>query len=158
VDRKLPPAGSQAEGDAYQRGQNGEMIEGWTQDRHFIVFTDEEAARATTRYGLTDSLGGYTVVGLLGWDDFIVRSTSGDLFTVPTVPAVGKYLKPFHGALPNQLAPDDRAGTIKWYVKPIVFGGSPESSENIIWVTHSEHADLVRWWNTQYQAATRLQE
>lgn len=128
------------------------MIEGWAQDQHFILFTDEEAASATTRYGLRESLPGYTVAGLLGWDDFIVRGSSGTLFTVPTVPAIGKYLEPFHGELPDQLEADDRAGTIKWYVKPIVFGGNPEPSDNMIWVTHDEHAELVRWWNTQYQA------
>jgi hypothetical protein len=129
------------------------MIEGWAQDRHFIVFTDEEAAFATTRYGLHDSLPSYVVAGLLGWDDFIVRNGSGNLFTVPTVPAIGKYLEPFHGQLPNQLEADDRAGTIKWYVKPIVFGGNPEQGDNMIWVNHDEHAELVRWWNSQYQAA-----
>jgi hypothetical protein len=129
------------------------MIEGWAQDQHFIVFTDEEAASATTRYGLRDALPGFAVAGLLGWDDFIVRDSSGNLFTVPTVPAIGKYLAPFHGELPNQLEADDRTGTIKWYVKPIVFGGNPEPGENMIWVTHDEHAELVRWWNSQYQAA-----
>jgi len=134
------------------------MIEGWAEDRHFIVFTDEEAASATTRYDLPSSLPGYAIVGLLGWDDFIVRRTSGDLFTVPTVPAIGKYLAPFRGELPHQLEADHRTGTIKWYVKPIVFGGDPESNENMIWVNHHKHAELVRWWNMQYQKVTRLQE
>jgi len=134
------------------------MIEGWVQDKYFIVFTDQEAASVTTRYGLRDFLPGYTVVALRGWDDFVVRSSSGELFTVPTVPADKKYLEPFHGELPHQLEADAKAGTIKWYVKPIVFGGSPESSENMVWVPHHQHAELVRWWNTQYQAATQSGE
>jgi hypothetical protein len=129
------------------------MIEGWAQERHFILFTDEEATAATTRYGFPDSLPGYVVVGLLGWDDFIVRSGSGDLFTLPTIPSIEEYLEPYHGELPHQLEGDGRAGTIKWYVKPLVFGGSPEAGENMIWVTHNEHAELVRWWNAQYQTA-----
>jgi hypothetical protein len=129
------------------------MIEGWAQDRHFIVFTDEEAAAATTRYGLSYSLPGYVIVGILGWDDFILRSKTHELFTVPTVPAIAKYLEPFLGELPRQLEADDRARTVKWYVNPIAFGGNPEPSENMIWVTHDQHAELVRWWNKQYHAA-----
>lgn len=131
------------------------MIEGWAGDRHFILFTDEESIEATARYELSETLPGYVIVGLLGWDDFIVRSLETQLFTVPAVPAIAKYLEPFHGELPNELESDDRATTVKWYVKPIVFGGDPEPGENLIWVTYEQHAQLVRWWNKQYHAATR---
>jgi hypothetical protein len=129
------------------------MIEGWAHDRHFILFTEEESIAATARYGLRDSLPDYVIAGLLGWDDFIVRSLAGQLFTVPTMPAIAKYLEPFQGELPDELEQDDRATTVKWYVKPIVFGGDPEPGENMIWISHEQHAELVRWWNEQYRAA-----
>jgi hypothetical protein len=48
---------------------------------------------------------------------------------------------------------DDRfAGKIKWYVTPLVFGGDPKIGDNLVWVSHEEHAQLVRWWNEQYRA------
>jgi hypothetical protein len=50
------------------------------------------------------------------------------------------------------LRPDERfMGKIKWYTKPIVFGGDPSSEENMIWVDIVTHQELVRWWNQKYQ-------
>ena len=42
------------------------------------------------------------------------------------------------------------SGRIKWYVKPLVFGGDPELGDNVIWVTQEDHVSLVRWWNRLY--------
>src|SRR4029077_14126839 len=92
-----------------------------------------------------------------GWDDFIVRDQNGDVFSVPTVPFDMKKLTPFQ--MPNgapDLQPDDRfAGRIKWYVKLVVFGGDPEIGDNLVWVSHEEHAELVLWWNERYRELTR---
>jgi hypothetical protein len=131
------------------------MNEGWANDEHFIVFNDEESREATLRYGLAERLPRYTIVGLRGWDDFVVRDSNGQLFSVPTVPLIPKYLEPFPGDLPSHLTKDQRAGTIKWYVKPIVFGGSAEIGENLTWITHAQHTELVRWWNHQYDVTGR---
>ena len=117
------------------------------------MFTEEESISATGRYALHDSLPDHVIVGLLGWDDFIVRRGADQLFTVPTVPAIDKYLEPFQEDLPNELEEGDHANEVKWYIKPIVFGGDPESVENMTWVSHEQHAELVRWWNKQYLAA-----
>jgi hypothetical protein len=36
---------------------------------------------------------------------------------------------------------DDRfAGKIKWYVKSVIFGGDPQIGDNLMWVSHEEHA------------------
>jgi hypothetical protein len=32
-------------------------------------------------------------------------------------------------------------------VKPIVFGGDAGAGENLVWVSHEEHAQLVKFWN-----------
>jgi hypothetical protein len=40
---------------------------------------------------------------------------------------------------------------VKWYTKPVVFGGDPLDQENTIWVTLEEHVQLVKWWNDRYQ-------
>ena len=97
-------------------------------------------------------LPGYRVIGLRGWDDFIVEDTLGLTFTAPTVPGDLKYLAPY--LLPSggcSLQPDERlTGKIKWYVTPIVFGGDPRLKENIVWVTRDEHIKAVRWWNAVY--------
>jgi hypothetical protein len=44
-------------------------------------------------------------------------------------------------------------GRIKWYIKPVVFGGDPNPGENVTWVTHEQHAELVAWWNRKYREA-----
>jgi len=50
------------------------------------------------------------------------------------------------------LNPDARfSGKIKWYVKPIVFGGDAGVGENLVWVSHEEHAQLVKFWNDKYR-------
>lgn len=64
-----------------------------------------------------------------------------------------------NAAAPFQVPPatvnlerDDRlAGKIKWYIKPVIFGGDPQIGDNLMWVSHEEHAQLVRWWNKYYR-------
>jgi hypothetical protein len=127
------------------------MQEGWYDEQHFILFDDEEAELATLRYGVSAALPGYKVVGLCGWDDFILRSSAGQLFTVPTVPLLDRYLEPFDQMPPHLQVDTLRSGLIKWYVKPVAFGGEPEMGQNVIWVDHQQHVELVLWWNKQYQ-------
>src|SRR5258708_8767845 len=113
--------------------------------------TRKRQVGATERYGIAESLPGHSIVGLRGWDDFIVRDSAGQMFAVPTVPLVARYLKPLDHLPDASLECDDsRAGRIKWYVKPLVFGGDPELGDNVIWVTHEDHISLVRWWNRLY--------
>lgn len=130
------------------------MIEGWCGNDHLILFNEAEIASALDRYAVSQLLPGYKVIGLRGWDDFVVEDSSGATFCVPTVPAVAEQLSPY--ALPSAgstLSPNDRChGKIKWYVKPIVFGGDPQSEAKIIWVNHEQHAELVRYWNGLYRS------
>jgi hypothetical protein len=93
------------------------------------------------------------LLGIAGWDDFIVRDSPSRTYRVPTVPLDPDLLTPFD--LPDDpvtVQPDARfTGKIKWYVKPIVFGGDPNIGDNLIWVTHEQHAQLVVWWNQQHR-------
>ncbi len=84
-------------------------------------------------------------------DDLIVRDSSAQTFTVPAVPLSREYLSAF--SIPEgRLQLDGRfTRKIKWYLKPLVFGGCPAVDENVAWVDHSEHADLVQWWNKRYR-------
>lgn len=129
------------------------MIEGWHKDEHFILFDLEESLAATKRYRLHATLPGYVIIGLKGWDDFIVQSTEGHLFTVPTVPLIREYLAQLSAKPPTHLEPSEQAGKIKWYIQPVVFGGSPDLGENVTWVDHLTHVDLVCWWNRKYREA-----
>ena len=99
---------------------------------------------------------GNLLLGIAGWDDFIVRDSSSRTYRVPTVPLDPNRLTPFD--LPDEpatLQPDARfIGKIKWYVKPIVFGGDPNIGDNLIWINHEQHAQLVVWWNQQYRTLT----
>lgn len=129
------------------------MNEGWYDDDYLILFDGSEIASATERYAISQSLPGFDVLGLRRWDDFIVRDPSGQTYSVPTVPAIAKYLSAFSIPEGTQLRPDEKLrGKIKWYVKPVVFGGDPGLGENVIWVTHEVHAQAVRWWNEMYRS------
>jgi hypothetical protein len=130
------------------------MTEGWCGDDYLILFADSEVTSASERYAIDRMLPGYQVIGLRGWDDLILRDSVGGLHTVPAVPADPQYLAPFvmpGGALALQA--DERfREKIKWYLKPLVFGGDPNSKENLIWASHEQHGQLVRWWNEQFRA------
>ena len=132
------------------------MNEGWHDEEYFVLFDAEESQRASKRYAVSRSLPGFKIIGLRGWDDFIVLADGGKLYTVPTVPAVSKYLKPFQ--FPDDadtLVDDPRLrGRIKWYIQPVVYGGSPTARDNITWVDHETHAQLVLWWNERYLSDT----
>ncbi len=130
------------------------MIEGWHNDGYLMIFDSAEAPALGDAYGIAESLPDYRLVGLRGWGDFIVADSSGAIFTVPTVPLIAKHLAPFELPPATSLIRDERfSGRIKWYVKPIVFGGSPSQDDNIIWVAIDKHASLVKWWNKMYRQA-----
>ncbi len=130
------------------------MNEGWHGDDYLILFDESEIASASDRYAIAQSLPGFEVLGLRSWDDFIVRDPLGHTYSVPTVPANAQHLSPF--SIPKdapRLRSDERfRGKIKWYVKPIVFGGDPNLGGNVAWVTHETHAQAVRWWNELYRS------
>ena len=129
------------------------MKEGWGTDGYLILFEKDEARKASTVYRIEDYLPGYGLVAILDWDDFIVRDKAGSLFRVPTVPMLHEYMEPYD-ELPNavSLKPDERlSGKIKWYIKPIVFGGDPQADENMEWIEIAKHPELVCWWNAKYR-------
>ena len=129
------------------------MREGWLNDDYLILFADAELANISERYAIGESLPGFTILGLRGWDDFIVRDPSGNTYTVPTVPLDQRYLQAF--GLPElaTLEADDRfKETIKWYITPLIFGGNPNDPKNLTWVNREQHIQLVIWWNNRYRS------
>lgn len=129
------------------------MTEGWHKDDYLTLFDAIEAERLAAAYSLPRLLPGYRLIGLKSWDDFIVADPSGAMFTVPTVPLVAEHLTPFSLPSPLTLRGDERlTGRIKWYIKPIAFGGSPELGENVAWIDLQQHAGAVVWFNQMYRA------
>ena len=128
------------------------MNEGWSGDDYLILFDDAESERLTKGYGVRQTLPGFAVAGLLGWDDFILRDNGGQLFRAPTVPLVQRYVEPLGEVpAPSRLTQDHRfTGKIKWYAQPIVFGGDPRAEQNTIWIDLATHQELVQWWNRKY--------
>jgi hypothetical protein len=129
------------------------MNEGWHDDGYLVLFSESEIENVSKKYGIAQSLPGYAILGLRDWDDFIVRSQSGSIYSVPTVPLDEQYLQEFK--MPESVileADDCFNGKVKWYVKPLVFGGDPNEKENVTWVTHEQHSQLVVWWNNKYRA------
>ena len=130
-------------------------MEGWLNDEYLVLFSEAERSALADRYGISATLPGYVLVGLRGWDEFIVLNEAGGMLCMPTVPLDLEYAKPF--ALPGSfdLIADSRfSNKIKWYVKPLVFGGDVQDLDNMTWVSLAQHAELVAWWNAQYKLAT----
>ena len=130
------------------------MIEGWHNEDYLVLFEDlKEALRITELYGVREHLPGYTVVGLRGWDDFILTDAKQQFFTIPTVPLEPKHLEPFIFQVDlGAIQPDERySKKVKWYVKPILFGGDPTAKDNMAWISGEEHAELVRWRSKLYR-------
>src|ERR1700722_12808450 len=129
------------------------MREGGHDEDYLVLLSDSECSDASRGYGIERYLRGYQILGLRSWDDFIVRDESRGIFTVPTVPLAPQYLAAW--TLPRDsalLKPDSRfTGQIKWYTKPLVFGGDASDPNNTLWVSHEQHVQLVIWWNSKYR-------
>lgn len=134
------------------------MNEGWHNDDYLILLSQDESATATAAYGFARIMPGYRMLGLRGWEEFIVIDSDGELHTVPTVPLDPSLATPFMLAEQISLQPDNRfRGKIKWHLSPLVFGGDPTDDTNLAWVSHAQHAELVCWWNDQYRKAKAQQ-
>ena len=128
------------------------MNEGWNGDEYLVLLSDAERIAAMGKYQFDKYLPGYSLVGLRGWDDLIVMDSNGTVLSLPTVPLVISNAQPFSIPQPATLQPDPRfTGKIKWYVTPLVFGGSAQDKANLAWVSHDQHAELVAWWNAKYR-------
>lgn len=130
------------------------MTEGWYGDDYIALYSEAEGQSASERYGIADLLPGFSIAGLRSWDDFIVRDPVGAVFVVPTVPCDSDHLTSYQ--IPAvSLEPDTRfSGRIKWYTRPVIFGGDPNPGDNLTWVAPDQHAALVRWWNKLYRDET----
>lgn len=131
----------------------GMMKEGWNSESYFIVLDAGEIEPLTEAYGLPVYLPGHRLVAIQGWDDFIVENADGDRFVVPSVPMSAKGMTPLQRAPDwSALQRDERlTGKIKWYIKPVVFGGDPNQGPNMTWVDHPTHQKAVRYWNDLYR-------
>src|SRR5258706_9950468 len=130
------------------------MREGWYSNDYWALCEDQkEAEHLTAIYGLGESLPGFFIVGLKGWDDFILVDRESQYFSVPTVPLERASLTAFRFPTETlRLQSDERfTEKIKWYLKPIRFGGDPNANENMVWLSLDEHASAVKWWNKLYR-------
>lgn len=129
------------------------MREGWNKDQYFVFFEGNEIATATHGYGIPEYLPNYLVIGLRDWGDFIVQDAQGKIFTIPTVPLSSEHLKTFSvDSASAELSPDNRfTDKIKWYVKPLIFGGDPQVGPNMAWISHQDHQIAVKYWNDLYR-------
>jgi len=130
------------------------MKDGWYNDQYFaLAESQQEAMLLTAEYGISESLPIYFFVGLVGWDDFILTNEDGSYYKVSTVPLKNEELEPYQFYSENiRMEADPRFnGKVKWYITPLIFGGSPTDPKNMTWISYSEHTQFVRWWNAKYQ-------
>ena len=66
------------------------MREGWHGEDYLVLFDESELAAASDRYEMVRLLPGFVILGLRSWDDFIVRDTNGETYSVPTLPVAEK--------------------------------------------------------------------
>lgn len=137
------------------------MTEGWFNDAYYLLFDQGEAADVGKAYRLDVYLPGVTVIGLKFWDDVLIRDVDGLVYSVPSVPLDRGHFRPERSAVPaaRLLEPDARlSGKVRWFVKPVAFGGDPKDDGNTTWITLAQHAQVVRWWNDQYQTIRQPKE
>ncbi|HEY8185052.1 MAG TPA: hypothetical protein VIF64_03225 [Pyrinomonadaceae bacterium] len=128
------------------------MREGWLGDKYIVLF-EEQASSLEEAYGFFGFLPGFRLIGLHGWDDFLVEDSGGNLFTVDTVPLLKERIRSFifEESLDRLISDDRLRGKIKWYVQPLVFSGNPALESNVDWITLAQHTQLVQWWNKKYR-------
>jgi hypothetical protein len=61
------------------------MREGWYQEDYLILFDEPESAAASDRYKISQTLPGYQIIGLRGWDGFIVRDSADHIYSILSV-------------------------------------------------------------------------
>ena len=121
----------------------------WINKEHYNILSTEESARYEVV--LKKYINKFRVIGIVGWDNFILSDGSNH-FSIPTVPVDQKYLKEleYPDLKPMTKSEQSEHSKIKWYLTPLIFGGSPDSESNIAWVTIDEHIKLITFWNQKY--------
>ena len=84
------------------------MNEGWNGDDYLILFAESEREAAESRNAFSTVLPEFTLIGLRGWDDFIVQDKIDNTYCIPTVPVDLQYLSPFVVPATEGLTPDAR--------------------------------------------------
>ena len=128
------------------------MTEGWHDKDYVQLFDEADVYRLTQAYRFPPSMIDYRVIGLIGWDDFILKKYDGSVAQIPTVPLDFEYLRPLPLSIENaKILPDSRfVGKIKWYIQPLVFGGDATSEKNMAWLSLDQHIQAVTFWNRKY--------
>jgi len=127
------------------------MKSGWLNDNHYNLFDSIEIENLTSKYELEKYIPNYKLIGLIGWDDFIIFKNNF-YYKIPTVPIYEKYLEEIEMIdylieLENE---KENQNKIKWYTKPLIFGGDPCDPKNIKWINIEQHSQLVSYWNKIY--------
>ena len=136
------------------------MKEGWHNDDYLILFESNEIEEKEKAYEIDRLLPGHRLLGMVGWDCFLVMDRENQrVFRVPTIPLVPKGKEEWpHEVDLAALKTDGRFhGKVKWYVKPVAFGGDPNPGENLMWISHEDHVQGVKYWNQMYAQIVRKQ-
>ncbi|MEM9400752.1 MAG: hypothetical protein AAF984_11140 [Verrucomicrobiota bacterium] len=131
------------------------MQEGWLGNEYIVLFEEDEISQKSVAYNVEQLLPGHRILGLISWDDFlVVDQATEQVYRVPTIPASLMNRKIWTADIKtDEFCHDQRyTGKVKWHVRPTALGGNPESSKNLVWISHDEHPELVKYWNEMHSS------
>ncbi|MCE9519243.1 MAG: hypothetical protein K8R87_06805 [Verrucomicrobia bacterium] len=133
--------------------------EGWLADEYVRFFALSARKDIASLYGFEEFLPGYELWGSWGLDalclgrdsklyriPWIPLSEAGRQDAYPNIEALSSALATLHEATPAY----EHFGKELHFIKPFIFGGSPDDSANIAMVDQSTHAQFCRFWNGVY--------
>lgn len=136
-----------------------EHREGWMGDEYVRLYAPSSRLKIAALYGFNEFLSGYELYGSWG-QDALCFGRDGKFYRIPWIPlaeshrqeayssaeAFNRALAIFHEATPAY----EHFGKELHFTTPIVFGGNPNESGNLVMVDQAAHAQLCRYWNGVY--------
>ncbi len=133
--------------------------EGWLDDEYVRLYAEFDRRHVASLYAFHEFLPDYELWGSWGLDALCL-APGGKLYRIPWIPlaeshrqeayssvaALRSSLSSLHEATPAY----EHFGQEVHFTRPIVFGGSPNDSANLVMVDQAAHAQLCQYWTRVY--------
>ena len=133
--------------------------EGWLGDEYVRLYAEADRRYTASLYAFYEFLPDCELWGSWGLDALCL-APDGKFYRIPWIPlaeshqqeayssvaALQASLSSLHEATPAY----EHFGKEVHFTTPIIFGGSPDDSANIVMVDQATHAQLCLYWNRVY--------